>query len=130
HCGNLRDILTNWFVAHALTARGKRVKLLHSWDNYDRFRKVPKGVPESFSAHLGKPVADVPDPGEEFPSYAARYEKQFEAALAKLGIVPEFRYQAEMYRARSYNAGIVEAIRKRRQIYDIIASFRTQKGTE
>jgi lysyl-tRNA synthetase class 1 len=130
HCGNLRDILTNWFVARCLLERGKRVKLLQSWDNYDRFRKVPKNIPESYSQHLGKPLVDIPDPFGEYPSYAARYEKIFEASLAKLGIEITYRYQAEMYRSRQYNYGIVEAIQKRREIYDIISSFRTQKGTE
>jgi lysyl-tRNA synthetase class 1 len=130
HCGNLRDLLTNWFVARCLLERGRRVRLLHSWDDYDRFRKVPKNVPPSYSEHLGKPVADVPDPWKEYSSYAARYETIFERSLAKLGLEVTYRYQARMYRERQYNASIIEAIRKRRQIYDIISSFRTQKGAE
>ena len=130
HCGNLRDILTNWFVARCLTARGKRVRLLHSWDDYDRFRKVPKNVPPEYSQHLGKPVVDVPDPAGEYESYAARYEKIFERSLARLAIDLQYRYQASMYRTRQYNASIVEAVRRRRDIYDIISSFRTQKGTD
>ncbi|MBL8222727.1 MAG: hypothetical protein JNL62_26040, partial [Bryobacterales bacterium] len=68
HCGNLRDILTNWFVARCLVERGKKVKLLQSWDNYDRFRKVPKNIPESYSQHLGKPLVDIPDPFGEYSS--------------------------------------------------------------
>ncbi|MEO7651787.1 MAG: lysine--tRNA ligase [Bryobacteraceae bacterium] len=129
HCGNLRDILTNWFVARCLVERGKRVRLLHSWDDYDRFRKVPKNVPRSYSEHLGKSVADVPDPRGEYASYAARYEKIFEASLEHLGIDLQYRYQASMYRSGQYNASIVEAVERRFEIYDIIDSFRTQKGT-
>src|SRR5580698_3088203 len=130
HCGNLRDILTNWFIARSLMERGRRVKLLHSWDDYDRFRKVPVNVPPEWEQHLGKPVADVPDPWGEYKSYADRYEKIFEKSLEKLGIHLEYRYQAAMYRSGAYNAAIIEAIAHRHQIYDIIASFRTQKGTD
>jgi lysyl-tRNA synthetase, class I len=129
HCGNLRDILTNWFIAQCLIERGRRVRLLHSWDDYDRFRKVPQNVPAEYEQQLGKPVVDVPDPWGEYASYAARYEKIFERSLEQLGILPEYRYQAAMYRSRQYNAAIVEAIGRRGQIYDIISSFRTQKGT-
>lgn len=130
HCGNLRDILTNWNVAKCLMERGKKVKLIQSWDDYDRFRKVPKNVPESYAEHLGRAVADVPDPWEEYPSYAARYERQFERSLVKLHIDLEYRYQAQVYRSGAYNYAIVEAIEKRKDIYDIISSFRTQKGTD
>ena len=129
HCGNLRDILTNWFVARCLVERGRQVRLLHSWDDYDRFRKVPKNAPADYEEHLGKPVADVPDPWGEYDSYAARYEKLFEQSLERLGIKLEYRYQAAIYRSRRYNAAMVEAIAHRRQIYDIIDSFRTKKGT-
>ena len=129
HCGNLRDILTNWFVAQCLIERGRKVRLLHSWDDYDRFRKVPKNIPADYEEHLGKPVADVPDPWGEYASYAERYEKIFEQSLGKLGIKLEYRYQSAMYRAGSYNAAIVEAIAQRHRIYDIIDSFRTTKGT-
>jgi lysyl-tRNA synthetase, class I len=129
HCGNLRDILTNWFVAVCLRARGRKVVLLHSWDDYDRFRKLPKNVPAEYEQHLGKPVADVPDPWGEYRSYADRYEKIFERSLLHLGIELKYRYQAAMYRSGQYNAAIVEAILRRREIYDIIASFRTQAAT-
>ncbi len=130
HCGNLRDILTNWFVARAVMARGKRVRLLHSWDDYDRFRKVPKNVPPEYEQQLGKPLVDVPDPWGEYPSYAARYERMFEEPLTRTGIELEYRYQAAIYRSGQYNAAIVEAVKRRREIYDIISSFRTQKGTD
>ena len=129
HCGNLRDILTNWFVARCVMERGRKVRLLQSWDDYDRFRKIPKDVPIEFEQHLGKPVADVPDPWGEYTSYAARYERIFEQSLTSLGIDLEYRYQAAMYRSRAYNAAIVEAIAHRHQIFDIIDSFRTKKGT-
>ena len=41
HLGNLREFLTVHFVAEEIRRRGVPVRHLHSWDDYDRFRKVP-----------------------------------------------------------------------------------------
>lgn len=130
HVGNLRDIVTIWFVGKCLRDRGKRVHLFHSWDEYDRFRKVPKGIPESYSEFIGRPLTHIPDPLGDYESYAARYEHQFEESLQELGIILEFRYQSKMYQSGLYREGIIEAVRARKIIYDILASYRTQGGSE
>ena len=44
HLGNLREVFTTHLVAEALRRHGHEVVHLHSWDDYDRFRKVPAGV--------------------------------------------------------------------------------------
>ena len=44
HIGNFRDIATALFVCQALERKGKKARLLFSWDEYDRFRKVPVNV--------------------------------------------------------------------------------------
>jgi lysyl-tRNA synthetase class 1 len=129
HVGNLRDIVTNWFVARALKDRGKNVRLVHSWDDYDRFRKIPKDVPAHYAEFLGKPISKVPDPKDEFPSYAARFERAFERSLADLGIDFEFRYQSMLYESGAYSPGIVKAVLSRTQIFDIISSYRSQESS-
>ena len=48
HMGNLREVFTTHLVAEALRRQGCEVVHLHSWDDYDRFRKVPAGVDPSF----------------------------------------------------------------------------------
>jgi lysyl-tRNA synthetase class 1 len=130
HVGNLRDIVTIWFVGKRLQDRGKRVRLFHSWDEYDRFRKVPKGILESYVEFIGKPLTRVPDPFGSYESYAARHEHEFEESLRELGITLEFRYQAKMYQSGRYRKSIVEAVRARKTIYDILDSYRTQEGSQ
>ena len=44
HIGNFRDIATSLFVMKALHRKGKKAKLLFSWDEFDRMRKVPVNV--------------------------------------------------------------------------------------
>ena len=130
HVGNSRDIVTIWFVGKALKDRGKEVHLFHSWDDYDRFRKVPKGIPKSYAEFIGRPLSHIPDPSGSYESYAARYEHEFEASLRELGIHIAFRYQTQMYESGVYREGIIEAVRARRAVYDIIAGYRTQGGSE
>src|ERR1700729_4512443 len=62
HLGNLREVFTTHLVAEALRRRGEDVVHLHSWDDYDRFRKVPAGVDPSFQRYIGLPLARIPDP--------------------------------------------------------------------
>ena len=42
HIGNFREIVTTYFVVRALQDLGKKTRFIFSWDDYDRFRKVPK----------------------------------------------------------------------------------------
>ncbi len=130
HIGNFRDIATSYFVCRALIKAGKKAKLLFSWDEFDRFRKVPKNVPEEWSKYIGLPYVDVPDPFGCHSSYAEHFEKEFERSLSKFGIDVDFRYQAQEYRSGRYNQAIVHSIKHRGEIFDILDSFRTQDAQE
>ena len=100
HLGNLREFLTVHFVAEEIRRRGINVRHLHSWDDYDRFRKVPVGVDPAWSEHIGRPLSAVPDPTGEFPSWAERYKAPLRAALAEMGCEMVEVDQTEMYRVR------------------------------
>jgi lysyl-tRNA synthetase class 1 len=130
HVGNLRDIITIWFVAKALQDRNAPIRLIHSWDNFDRFRKVPKNVPESFAEFIGLPLSKVPDPGDKYPSYAARHEAEFESAIANLGIEVTYLRQTELYESGIYSEAIQEAVQKRHDIFDVLQRFKTQEASE
>lgn len=129
HIGNFRDIATSLFVVKALQRKGKKAKLLFSWDEYDRFRKVPVNVDPSFEKYIGYPYVDVPNPFEtEEKSYGDYFEKEFEAAIKKFGIEMDYRYQAEMNRSGEYKEYVIDSLKKRGEIFDILDSFRTQKA--
>lgn len=130
HIGNFREVVTTYFVVRALQKRGKKVRFIFSWDDFDRFRKVPKGVDPSFEQYIGRPYAAVPDPHGCCESYAAHYEKQFEASLATFGIEVEFLYQHQQYQSGRYREGIHRALIARGRIYDILMSFKTQEATD
>lgn len=49
HLGNLREVMTPHLVADEIRRRGHDVVHIISWDDFDRFRKVPKGIEASMS---------------------------------------------------------------------------------
>lgn len=133
HIGNFRDIVTSYFVCVALRKLGKKARLLFSWDEFDRLRKVPVNVQkitEGFEKYIGMPYASIPDPYGCHETYAEHFEKEFEASLGAFGIDVDFRHQAAMYRSGAYKDEIIHALKHRDEIFDILDSFRTQDSTE
>lgn len=129
HFGNFRDVVTSHLVREALKARGKKARLLFSWDNFDRYRKVPKGVPESFAEHIGKPLSKIPDPvGSCHASYAEHFQQSFVEAMEKLGIEIEYRNQTKLHESGIYDNAIFHAMKERNKIADILLSFMTEKA--
>lgn len=133
HIGNFRDVATSYFVVRALRNKGKKARLLFSWDEYDRLRKVPANVAavqNGYEDYIGKPYVDVPDPFGDEKSYAVRFEKEFATSIKEFGIELDYRYQAEMYRSGKYKAQIIHSLKERGRIFDILASHRTQAVEE
>ncbi|MDD3302099.1 MAG: lysine--tRNA ligase [Candidatus Gracilibacteria bacterium] len=128
HFGNFRDVMTSLSVLESLKQKGKKVRFIFSWDNFDRFRKVPKGVDESFKQYIGMPLTSVPDPLGELNSYAERYQKDFEESMKDLGIDLEFKYQTEEYKNGTYDELIKKAMDKRDEIAKILLGFMSEKA--
>ena len=130
HIGNFREIVTPYFVAKALSNLGKKVRFILSFDEYDRFRKVPGNIPAEYSKYIGMPYVDIPSPFSENETYAQFFEKRFLGELNKVGIEVECIYQAKEYRSGRYANKVKLAMDKRKEIFDIIDSFRTQDAEE
>ena len=133
HIGNFRDIATSYFVVKALRKMGKKARLLFSWDEFDRLRKVPVNVAaitEGFEKYIGRPYVDAPDPFGCCESYAKHFQNEFEESIKKFGIDMDYRYQASQYRSGRYSKYIIHALKHREEIFDILDSFRTQEATE
>lgn len=129
HFGNFRDVVVAHLVREALQHKGKEARLIFSWDNFDRFRKVPGGVPESFVEHIGKPLSKIPDPhGACHASYAEHFQEPFVEAMEKLGIDIAYRNQTKLYENGTYDEAIFHALTERLKIADILLSFMTEKA--
>ncbi len=126
HIGNFREIITVDLVVRALRARGKNVRFIYSWDDYDVFRKVPKNMPkpEVLEQYLRYPITMVPDTFGRDENYARHHETDIEKELLRVGIHPEFLYQASRYRAGRYAEGIKKAMQNRDLIKWCLNNYR------
>ncbi|MDI6519278.1 lysine--tRNA ligase [Streptomyces coelicoflavus] len=132
HLGNLREVMTPHLVADEVRRRGHRVRHLISWDDYDRYRKVPAGVPgvdESWAEHIGKPLTSVPAPkGSPYPNWAEHFKAAMTASLAEMGVEFDGISQTAQYTSGVYREQILHAMRHRRDIDAILDQYRTKKA--
>ncbi|QTZ92705.1 lysine--tRNA ligase [Streptomyces auratus] len=132
HLGNLREVMTPHLVADEIRRRGYEVRHLISWDDYDRYRKVPAGVPgvdESWAQHIGKPLTSVPAPaGSAYPNWAEHFKAAMSEALAELGVEYDGISQTAQYTSGVYREQILHAMKHRADIDAILGQYRTKKG--
>jgi len=113
-------------VVRALRDKGKKVRFIYSWDDFDRFRKVPKDVSKNYEKYLGMPISDIPSPVESSMTYAGYNEGKFEGSLKKVGIAPEFIYQNIMNKKSEYADLIKVALENKDEIKGILDKFRKE----
>lgn len=130
HLGNLREVMVPHLVADEIKRRGVPCVHLLSWDDYDRFRKVPAGVAgtdASWEEHIGKPLTSVPAPhGSPHPNWAEHFKAPMVAALAELGIEVRQISQTAQYTAGAYREQILFAMAERRRIDAVLDRYRTK----
>ncbi|WP_328397957.1 lysine--tRNA ligase [Streptomyces sp. NBC_00390] len=131
HLGNLREVMTPHLVADEVRRRGYEVRHLISWDDYDRYRKVPEGVEgvdKSWAEHIGKPLTAVPAPaGSAYPNWAEHFKAAMTASLAELGVEYDGISQTEQYTAGAYREQILHAMKHRSKIDAILDQYRTKQ---
>ncbi|MFJ5780243.1 lysine--tRNA ligase [Streptomyces sp. NPDC093094] len=132
HLGNLREVMTPHLVADEIRRRGHQVRHLISWDDYDRYRKVPAGiagVDESWAEHIGKPLTSVPAPqGSAYANWAEHFKAAMAESLAELGVEFDGISQTEQYTSGVYREQILHAMRHRGDIDAILDQYRTKKA--
>ena len=130
HLGNLRELMVPHYVADEIKRRGVPCEHILSWDDYDRFRKVPVGVPTEFDQYIGRPLTSVPDPEHELESWADRFKGPIRQAMDRLGLEIREISQTEMYKSGAYLQQIIKALRSRKEIDDLLGKYRTLPGAE
>ncbi|BAG21008.1 MULTISPECIES: lysine--tRNA ligase [Streptomyces] len=132
HLGNLREVMTPHLVADEIRRRGHTVRHLISWDDYDRYRKVPEGIPgvdkATWTEHIGKPLTSVPAPaGSPYANWAEHFKAAMTAALDELGVEYDGISQTEQYTAGAYREQILHAMKHRADIDAVLDRYRTKK---
>ncbi|MGP3970462.1 lysine--tRNA ligase [Streptomyces sp. 6N223] len=128
HLGNMREIMVPHFVADEIRRRGIDCVHLLSWDDYDRFRRVPAGIDPAWGEHIGKPLTAVPaPPGSPYASWAEHFKAPLMAAMEEMGIEVHAISQTAQYTSGVYRDRILFAMRERRRIDAVLGRYRTKK---
>jgi len=128
HLGNLRELMTPHLVADEVRRNGAPCRHILSWDDYDRLRRVPGGVPDSFGEYIGRPLTGVPDPCGQHENFAEHFKDPLRESLDALGIQVTEISQTEMYTSGAYTPQIVLAMRRRADIGAVLARYRTKRS--
>ncbi|MEX0932514.1 MAG: lysine--tRNA ligase [Candidatus Pacearchaeota archaeon] len=130
HIGNFREVITTDLVVRSLKDKGKKVRFIYSWDDFDRFRKVPSNIPKSmikeYENYIGMPVSEIPSPFVKGKSYAQYFEEVFEKEIKQVGIKPEFIRQNIMNKKHKYSELIKKAVDGRKEIIKILNKYRKE----
>jgi lysyl-tRNA synthetase class 1 len=126
HAGNFREIITTDFVVKSLQNRGEDVRFIYSWDDYDRFRKVPANVPDEWEKYIGLPLSEVPDPDGCHESYAVHFEGRLEEELEGMHMNIEFIQQSEKFISGDYTEQIKHAMQHREKIKEMLDKYRKE----
>jgi lysyl-tRNA synthetase, class I len=128
HLGNFREIMMPHLVADEIRRRGVAVEHILSWDDYDRFRRVPAGIDPSWAEHIGKPLTSVPaPPGSPHANWAEHFRAPMRQALADLRIEVRGISQTEAYTSGAYREQILLAMRERHRVDAILDRYRTRR---
>ncbi|MEV4017624.1 lysine--tRNA ligase [Nonomuraea angiospora] len=131
HLGNLREVMTPHLVADEIRRRGVECVHLLSWDDYDRFRRVPAGVDPSWAEHIGKPLTSVPaPPGSSHANWAEHFKAPMIQALEELGVEYRGISQTEQYTRGAYREQILLAVRERAKIDAVLSRYRSKQVEE
>ena len=130
HLGNLRELMVPHLIANEVRRDGAPCRHILSWDDYDRFRRVPAGFPESFTEYIGRPLSAVPDPCDRHQSWAEHFKEPLRESLDRLGVRVTEISQTQMYTSGAYTPQIVTAMRRRADIDAVLAKYRTRRAAD
>ncbi|GAA2148385.1 lysyl-tRNA synthetase class I [Humibacillus xanthopallidus] len=134
HLGNFRELITPHLVADEIKRRGIDCDHILSWDDFDRFRRVPKnlaGVDDSWEQYIGMPLTSVPPPaGSPHASWADHFKAPLLEAMEATGIEVRQISQTEQYRAGVYRDQVLLAMRERFAIDKVLDQYRTLEAAE
>ncbi len=120
HVGNMREILTGDLVHKASKEAGVDSTLYYLADDFDPLRKVYPFLPESYKEHVGKPLSEIPSPGEDGRTYAQYFLEPFLRSVKDLGIEAEVLRSSGSYKEGRYAEAISILLDRREQVKEIL----------
>ena len=125
HIGTFGEVARTTMVRHAfrvLTEDKIPTRLICFSDDMDGLRKVPDNIPnkEMVAAHLEKPLTQVPDPFNEYPSFGQHNNARLRAFLDRFGFSYDFLSATECYTSGRFDATLLKVLEHYDEIRDVI----------
>lgn len=128
HFGHSMEVFVAEAIRKAFQSKKIKAKLIYIQDDFDPFRKVPKGVPESFEKYFGTPLVFVSDPkGDKKLNFATRFLKDFFQALTELELEVEKVSQYQLYKSGKMTDVTTQAIKNQSKIKKILEKVSGRK---
>lgn len=126
HAGNFREVMSQDLVYRALLKKGVKARYQYVWDDFDRFRKVPKGVDKEWEQYIGMPVSKTPDPWGCHDSYSQHFASKLIEENKKCVVDADYVHMSEQYGKCEFAEEMKTALEKRMQIKQILDSYRKE----
>jgi lysyl-tRNA synthetase class 1 len=123
HIGTFNEVLRTTMVRHAYEElTGAPTRLIAFSDDMDGLRKVPDNVPnrELLGKHLDQPLTKVPDPFEEYESFAHHNNAMLRRFLDRFCFDYEFVSSTEYYSSGRFDQTILQVLRKWDEILGVM----------
>lgn len=124
HIGTFQEVLRTTFVRRAFEALtgGAPTRLVAFSDDMDGLRKVPTNLPNQamLTEHLGKPLSRIPDPFEEYESFAHHNNAKLREFLDRFGFEYEFVAGSDRYNSGAFDDALKNVLRNNQAILDIM----------
>jgi len=140
HIGNLNDVVRAYFVYKSLQERDVKSTFIHSTDDRDPLKDVPKRLADldgnwhdsskfpEISKWLGKPLCRIPDPFGCCKSWSAHFTTVWEIGLNALGIFPKIVSNNDYYEKGKFDPYIKLVFEKKESVGKIVSTFQETKG--
>lgn len=116
---HLRGVLLHDCIARTLRDRGVGVEFLYGFDDYDPMDDLPPYLPPGYERYRGMPLAHIPAPDGNAPSYARYYAEEFRRVFEQLGAHPRVYWTSELYTSGRFDEAIRRALDRVEEIREI-----------
>ena len=123
HIGTFGEVARTSMIVNALNQLTDLPKEIITFsDDMDGLRKVPGNVPnqEKLEKNLHKPLTQVPDPFEKYPSFGEHNNEMLKKFLDKFNFKYTFKSSTELYKSGYFNSTLKIILKNYQGIMDII----------
>ena len=115
HIGTFQEVLRTTLVrrAYETLTGGAPTRLVAFSDDMDGLRKVPDNVPNQglLAAYLGHPLSRIPDPFNQYESFAHHNNAMLRSFLDRFGFDYEFVSASDMYNSGGFDEALKNVLR-------------------